>query len=83
MEQFFSTRQVALLLGIKPDLLQRAIWQTRVDAPMKGPSGQYLWTMDDIQHASWALLHRAYEPKEETGAVCANCRQHGPAERIA
>ena len=67
MNQFYSTPQVAGLLGIKPDTLQKAIWQGRVKAPMKGPSGQYLWTLQDIEHTSWALLHRAYEPMEGNG----------------
>ena len=64
MTQFYSTRQVAGLLAIKPDTLQKAIWQGRVNPPMKGPSGQYLWTLRDIQHSSWALLHKAYELAE-------------------
>jgi DNA-binding transcriptional MerR regulator len=66
MTQFYSTPQVAKLLGIKPDTLQKAIWQTRLNPPMKGPSGQYLWTKRDIDHASWVLLHKAYELAEES-----------------
>ena len=62
MESFYSTPQVAGLLDIKPDTLQKAIWQGRVKPPMKGPSGQYLWTLRDIEHACWALLHKLYEP---------------------
>ncbi len=61
MEHFNSTPQAAELLGIKPDTLQKAIWQRRVKPPEKGPSGQYLWTLRDIEHASWILLHRAYK----------------------
>jgi hypothetical protein len=64
MNQFYSTRQVAGLLNLKPDTLQKAIWQNRVKPPMKGPSGQYLWMLSDIERASWALLHKAYEPTE-------------------
>ena len=64
METFYSTRQVAGLLNIKPDTLAKAIWQERVNAPAKGPSGQYLWTLRDIEHASWVLLHKVYEPAE-------------------
>ena len=64
MNQFYSTRQVARLLAIKPDTLQKAIWQRRVRPPEKGPSGQYLWTLRDIEHASLVLLHRAYKPTE-------------------
>ena len=67
MNQFYSTPQVAGLLGIKPDTLQKAIWQGRVTQPMKGPSGHYLWTLRDIEHASWVLLHRACKPMEDKG----------------
>ena len=63
MTQFYSTRQVAGLLNIKPDTLAKAIWQRRVNAPVKGPSGQYLWTLRDIEHASWVLLHKSYDDK--------------------
>ena len=65
MNQFYSTPQVAGLLGIKPDTLNKAIWQGRVNPPMKGPSGQYLWTLPDIEHASWVLRHQSYKPIKE------------------
>ena len=61
MEQFWSTRQAALKIGVKPDTLNKAIWQNRISPPPKGPSGCYLWTDEDINRASWALVHRAYE----------------------
>ena len=63
MTQYYSTRQVAGLLNIKPDTLQKAIWQNRVVPPEKGPGGNYLWEESDIQRASWALLHRSWIPK--------------------
>lgn len=55
MTRFYSTRQVAGFLVIKPDTLQKAIWQLRVEAPQKGPSGNYLWTTKDIERAAWIL----------------------------
>ena len=55
MNQFYSTPQVAGLLDIKPDTLQKAIWQNRVTPPLKSPGGQYLWTLKDIESAAWAL----------------------------
>ena len=64
MNQFYSTRQVAGLLHIKPDTLSKAIWQGRVKSPQKSPSGQFLWTKSNIEHASWVLLHKSYEPTE-------------------
>lgn len=62
MNQFYSTRQVARLLGLAPDSLTRAVWNSRVLPPPKGPSGNYLWTIDDIERAAWALhRHDAFE----------------------
>lgn len=61
--QFYSTRQVAqVILKIKPDTLQKAVWQGRVKAPSKSPSGDYLWTVSDAEAASWALYcHKQFE----------------------
>jgi len=58
MATFYSTRQVAELLKIKPDTLSKAIWQGRVRAPQKSPGGQFLWTSEDITRAGWVLLRR-------------------------
>ena len=55
MQNFSSTKQVAKVLGVKPDLLSKAIWLVRVKAPVKGPGGAYLWTGKDIESAAWAL----------------------------
>ena len=57
MTQFYSTRQVARFLNIKPDALQKAIWQGRIKPPLKSPSGNYLWTIKDVESAAW-VLHR-------------------------
>ena len=54
---FKSTREAAQRLGMRPDLLQRAIWLGRVQAPAKSPSGDYLWTEADVERAALAL-HR-------------------------
>ncbi len=64
MAKFYSTRQASKYLGIKPDILQKAIWHGRLDPPQKSPSGNYLWTTEDINRASWQLLHKAYTPLE-------------------
>ena len=63
MAKFYSTRDVAKILGIRPDNLSRIIWLGRLDPPTKSPSGDFLWTERDIERASWVLLHRAYEPE--------------------
>jgi len=59
---FYSTPQVATdFLHVTVGKLTKAIWDGRVDPPAKSPSGAYLWTMDDIERASWQLLGKALE----------------------
>jgi hypothetical protein len=61
---YFSTRQVAGLLGVSVSLLTKAVWCGRVDPPAKSPSGNFLWTLADINRASWVLNRRPYEMQE-------------------
>jgi hypothetical protein len=61
---FWSTREVAKLLGVSVALLTKATWSGRLDPPQKSPSGNFLWTETDIQRASWVILHRPYEKTE-------------------
>jgi len=56
---FHSTRDVARLLGVGISRLARAVWEGRVEAPLKGPGGAYLWGRRDIERASWVLRHRS------------------------
>jgi len=51
-----GTREVARLLGVNPSRLARAVWDGRLQAPARAPSGAFLWTEDDIRRASWAIL---------------------------
>ena len=55
MDRLFSTRQVARLLKLVPDVLHKAIWQGRLEPPQTGPSGNYLWMLRDIERAAWVL----------------------------
>lgn len=55
---FYSTRQVAKLLGIPVGRLTHAIWDGRVNAPVKGPGGAFFWTGDNILRAGWVMLRR-------------------------
>jgi len=48
MKKYFSTREVAKILSVRPDNLSRAIWLGRISQPAKSPSGNYLWTEKDI-----------------------------------
>ncbi len=61
---YLSTRQVAKLLGISVSLLTKAVWCGRVDPPQKSPSGNFLWTLTDIERASWVLHHRAFDNRQ-------------------
>lgn len=63
---FWSTRQVARLLGVSVALLTKAVWSGRVDPPEKSPSGNYLWQRRDIERASWAILRRPFEPSRQS-----------------
>lgn len=52
--KYFSTQQVAQMLNVKINRLQRAIWDGRIDPPAKSPGGKgvFLWTRGDIERAS-------------------------------
>lgn len=56
-----STREVAKLLGLNPSRLARAIWDGRLDPPVRAPGGGFLWTLDDIERASWLLRGRSFD----------------------
>ena len=66
---YSSTREVATILKVNPSRLSRAVWDGRVDPPQKSPSGNFLWTYEDINRASWALLHKAFEPADAEAAM--------------
>lgn len=53
-----GTKEAARTLGISIARLQQALWKERFEPPMKGPGGVYFWTEDDLERASWAILHR-------------------------
>jgi hypothetical protein len=60
---FKNTKQVAILLGVSINKLQRACWLNQINPlPQKSQAGDFLWTEEDIQRASWQLLHKAYRP---------------------
>ena len=59
---YYSTKEVARILGINTSRLARAAWDERFLPPQKGPSGNFLWTDADIERASWALRKRGIQP---------------------
>ena len=60
----YNTRDVAQLLGVSIARLTKAIWYGHVDPPPKSPSGTYLWSIEDIDRASWQLLNRPFKKEE-------------------
>jgi len=59
MKRFWSSREVAAMLGVRIGTLSRAVWEGRVDPPEKSPSGGFLWTLPDIQRGSWYFRGRS------------------------
>jgi len=53
-----GTKQAAVILGVRPGTLTRAVWDGRVTSPAKGPGGAFVWTDTDLRRAAWALLRR-------------------------
>jgi len=70
--KLYSTRQVAGMLGVSVNALSRACWEGRVSPPGKSPSGAFLWARNDIERASWAMLHRSIEEACSTGKGAAH-----------
>lgn len=58
--EFYNTKQAAKFLKVSVTLLNQAVWVGRVQAPQKSPSGNFLWTIEDINRASWILHRRAF-----------------------
>ncbi len=52
--QVFSTKEVAMILGVRVDAISRQIWLGKIDPPAKN-AGNYLWQIKDIESAAWAL----------------------------
>ena len=69
MEQIYNTPQAAKLLGVKPSVLQRAVWDGKIHRPEKSPSGNYVWKVADLERASWVLRRRSLMPEVKCDAV--------------
>jgi hypothetical protein len=57
-EVTFSTREVAMMMGLKIPTLNKALYENRIKMPQKVGKA-YRWTFDDIESASWTLRHRS------------------------
>jgi len=72
---FLSTRQVARILDISINKIQRACWLNQIDPlPQKTPAGNFLWSIEDVNRASWVLLRRAFVPNADILAAITGSR---------
>ena len=55
LEQTFSTREVAKILGIPSPSLDKAVYFEKCDKPEKDSSNRFRWTRLDIHRAAWQL----------------------------
>jgi hypothetical protein len=58
-----TTKMAAKVLGLTIGQMQRAMWLERFELPQK-VGNSYLWTDEDINRASMAILGKPYEPAE-------------------
>lgn len=59
MSCYLTTRDVARMLGVAVGTLGKAVWEGRIEAPVRGPGRCYLWTIGDIENASFVLRGRS------------------------
>jgi len=76
MTEFLNTRQAAEMLGVPVARLSRAVWDGRVEEPARSPAGDFLWSPDDVEAASWRLRHcSVFDPITDLGASSADTRR--------
>lgn len=52
MTDYKGTKDASQALGVKPATLLTAVWNGRIQAPIKGPGNSFLWTDADVQRAA-------------------------------
>jgi len=55
----FSTKEAAIMLGLRIAALNRSIYEDRLTPPEKNLSNSYRWTFQDIERASWVLRKKS------------------------
>ena len=55
---FRSTKEVALMLGVKVGTLAASVWAGRIPEPDRSPAGHFLWTEHDISRACRVMRGR-------------------------
>jgi hypothetical protein len=63
MKEYLSTKDVALLLGVKVGTLAKAVYDDRVKKPQNRFSGNYAWTQNNIKQAA-KVFNIHYESKD-------------------
>ena len=58
--QYFTTGEVASLIGVSKRTLQKWLEQNKVPVPKKGQNGYYQWSSADVQQA------QSYKVKVQT-----------------
>lgn len=59
MQNRFSSRQAAKLVGVQVDLLYADLRNGRIPEPGKNPNGNFEWTVADVERAK-SLPRRSY-----------------------
>lgn len=55
---FYTTKQVAELLGVPYAVITKAIFKGAVKKPAERIGKSYQWTSKEVEKASWAINHR-------------------------
>jgi hypothetical protein len=56
----FNTRQVAKMLNVRANLLQRRIWEGTMPEPIRTPAGHFIWSETDVEAAQSLLKKEGY-----------------------
>ena len=64
-----GTRQAAKVLGVKPTTLSRAVWDGRLQQPVRAPGGAFIWSDEDLRRAAWVMRKQDLDDLRKEG-VC-------------
>ena len=65
--EFVGTRQAAKRLRVNPAALSKAVWEGRVEEPLRGPGNVRLWSEEDLQKAAWAMCGKSLDDIDAEG----------------
>ena len=58
MEGFVTSKEAAKLIGVSIGILYQAMFKERFALPPRPTGGAYQWRTEDLNRASWAILHK-------------------------